>query len=650
MRWPTQESHLLTWRQRVTCLLLFGALALAWSGCASAGEDEVAVEADTGSDDTDGGDRPPPVPIDPDVREDINDATDPIDVTDATTDSDDDAPLDDADDTGEADVDDAEDVPSPDDVRADADPDATEDIAEDTATDTSVDPDIAEDTAADTVEDTAEDTDTDPGHACGTGTPCGVDECCYEPCTAHLAPCSSIEEHSAGFFCDVDRGHCLERCDTDDPEAERGDNCPTRSFCIELTGVPDGTTLDGVCLDAECDSVFDLDACEGVGTCTAATCTCRPFFNDANFCFPSGVAAPGASCTATADCRVGTTCFLGTCTELCDVTEGAGACLGSAGARCAGAAGCECRDVFPSTTTNPGGVCAVSCPPNSEGACPVGTSCVFVVDREDTTQWLCAPLPPEGLAAPGAECGAPTVPPRCVEGYVCSTQLDGVNRCVETCRMSVGAPDCSTGDICLESTIDGLGICRASCDPYPRTGGAGYGCANDSDTCRPLVPSGDFRDNPIGICELEIGSVAQGGTCFNPGFLAGSCVDFAACLAAASGDPTGSCFPLCAPFSGSGPQCGAGNTCSAVPPALGNLAFSFCLPPANPQSAFQPCASAGAPCAEDGTLCVNAGAGAQCYPICRAGLADCASYPGRSCAAPAFTPGGDIPEYIGLCI
>ncbi len=196
--------------------------------------------------------------------------------------------------------------------------------------------------------------------------------------------------------------------------------------------------------------------------------------------------------------------------------------------------------------------------------------------------------------------------------------------------------------VCTPSRVDGFGFCQEACEPYPRR--EDYGCDDDGTTCLPFVQRDDRPVLPLGFCSEDEGSAEAGEACANDGFLGGDCLDFAVCLDL---DDTGAatCLPLCEPFSID--ACGDFGTCSGIPPLVGQLNFSFCLPDAQAGQIGDRCTEAGLPCAADNSICLDLGSGMACMAVCREGFDDCAAFD-QTCNTGGLNP-DVVPTYMGLC-
>jgi hypothetical protein len=106
------------------------------------------------------------------------------------------------------------------------------------------------------------------------------------------------------------------------------------------------------------------------------------------------------------------------------------------------------------------------------------------------------------------------------------------------------------------------------------------------------------------------------------------------------------CLPLCEPFGDD--QCGSGNTCSGIPPLVGQLNFSFCMSDPQPGNIGDRCTEEGIPCAADHSICLDVGAGPSCLAVCRDGFDDCSDV-GGTCETGALNP-DVVPPYMGLCL
>lgn len=199
-------------------------------------------------------------------------------------------------------------------------------------------------------------------------------------------------------------------------------------------------------------------------------------------------------------------------------------------------------------------------------------------------------------------------------------------------------------------SLDSLpGVCKESCQPYPRTGLDNYpGCDDTADSCLPFAPQEEPTEaGPGGYCQPNDGDAAPFEACDNGiGVLGGGCADLAVCLSDEGTAEGGVCLPLCDAF-GEGDLCGDA-TCSGVPPLLGSWELSFCIDDAQAGDVFGDCAEEGLPCAADSTLCLDIGDGPTCYPVCRDGFDDCADFDGVECVTGELNP-DVVPTFMGLC-
>ncbi|MCB9519986.1 MAG: DUF4397 domain-containing protein [Myxococcales bacterium] len=205
----------------------------------------------------------------------------------------------------------------------------------------------------------------------------------------------------------------------------------------------------------------------------------------------------------------------------------------------------------------------------------------------------------------------------------------------------------STDLVCTPSTLSGFGFCQEGCEPYPRRPGA-YDCEDPTDICIPFVATDARPVEPQGTCSEDDGGTAgPGEACSNAGFLGGDCADFAVCLSLTDSDADAQCLPLCEPFSTGGCADYPGiETCSGIPPLVGQLNFSFCTD-AQPGTIGGRCSEEGLPCADDNSICLDFGDGPVCWAVCRAGFDDCAEA-GGSCETGNLNP-EVVPTYMGLC-
>lgn len=470
-----------------------------------------------------------------------------------------------------------------------------------------------------------------------------IEGCCVEgtppatACSGHLDECTSETQTTDDFFCDTEAGQCLQRCDFDNADDNQSADCPLNSYCLAELTVDDPLALNGVCVPGDCDSnIFDPDACGGTGSCF-------PVGNGASYCIEGGTAGEGDECNTIQDsqpasdiCQPGMLCFQGECIVPCQLGEDECGDL-------------ECVSAFDVTPRNRPGVCGTECPEFSGGTCDEGESCSIIPGRFGINAWMCIAVDPDATIVGAGEDCAPEGT-ECADGTICiGTDDEGGAECASTCD-PVGAADgefatcLDETDVCTPSALDGFGFCQEACDPFPRGPGS-YGCEEGSDTCLPFVSRDDRPVEPLGFCTADEGFANAYEGCSDDGFLGGDCLDFAVCLAAEEG-AAAECLPLCEPFGDD--QCGDGNTCSGIPPLVGQLNFSFCMEDPQPGNIGDRCTEEGIPCAADHSICLDVGAGPSCLAICREGFEDC-SASGGTCETGALNP-DVVPPYMGLCL
>jgi hypothetical protein len=494
-------------------------------------------------------------------------------------------------------------------------------------------------------------TDTSPGE-CASGIECvrtsdcaGLEngqciaECCVEgtppvgdACSGHLDACTSDTQTTDDFFCDADEGQCLQRCDFDTADDTQSADCPLNSYCLSELTVEDPDALNGVCIPGDCDSnIFDTDACDGTGSCF-------PVGNGASYCIEGGTAGEGDECNTITDsqpasdiCGPGMLCFQGECIVPCQTGED-------------GCDDLDCVSAFDVTPRNRPGVCGTECPEFSGGSCGEGESCSIIPGRFGINAWMCIEVDPDATTVgAGEDCSSASV--ECEGGTICiGTDDVGGAECASICD-PVGESDAEfascidEAEVCTPSALSGFGFCQEGCEPYPRGPGS-YGCDEGSNTCLPFVSRDDRPVEPLGFCTGDEGFAAAYEECSNDGFLGGDCLDFAVCLALEEGDAS-ACLPLCEPFGDD--QCGSGNTCSGIPPLVGQLNFSFCMADPQPGNIGDRCAEEGVPCAADHSICITE----TCLAVCRDGFDDCAEF-GGTCDTGSLNP-DVVPPYMGLC-
>lgn len=496
-------------------------------------------------------------------------------------------------------------------------------------------------------------------------------------CGAEGDPCNSDAQSREAYACDVSARVCRPRCATTEAASSDGTNCATGSYCFATEGraVPrpgSQVVLNGVCRPGDCERLFDEGACEGVvpagggSRCTSDSCTCVPIANDASFCQYSGSQGVGESCGRSADggfgetCVAGLLCAQGFCVAPCDLSAGPGGCSDTSSTHCPDGVACDCIAAFAQTQRNRPGVCAQECDPFDPGRCPDGTTCQPQFDVHGVNAWMCAALAIETPVAAGQPCeqrvGNRGV---CEDGYLCTSPLGSAQTvCMQTCDLAaeIARPGAScsplpTGSaVCLPTGVGDLSLCYESCDPYPRTGGGGYGCSDPSNTCATTLQRRDGAVDVVGYCIRDAGRIPAYGNCTAVGQLAGDCADRAACLYATRDAIRPQCLPLCEPFSTEANACEGDATCAGLWILSGNYDLAYCEPPRQPGNAFERCNTIGTSCAGDGTICLRTTAAPDgaCLPVCREGFNDCARYPGRRTCVTGTLEG--VLSFMGVCV
>ena len=542
----------------------------------------------------------------------------------------------------------------------------TEDTAvDDTGTASDTTPD---DTTADTTPDTVDTGtgDTSVGFPCTTNADCiatlgDTFECvsgsCVEaagpvPCAVDGQACTDpATQQNDTFACVADDtgtgAVCRQFCDADNADATGSVDCPANSYCIDIgTSNIDGLT--GACIPGDCTTnIFDTSACSGTGTCL-------PVGNGASFCITAGTARVGAACNVstaatppTSDiCARGLLCSNNTCIAPCNRANGNADC----------GAGESCLGAFDNTPRNRPGLCGQGCNAFSTGTCDLGTSCQPILGRTGLNVWACLAENAGPTYGIGEVCD-PTA--NCAEGSLCiEDDVDAlgnpVSHCIQLCspeeELAGGSP-CNAllnPEVCAPSRVAGLGLCNESCTPFPRSPGSTYGCSGTGDGCRPIVLTDTAVTEPRGVCDPNTGTTRNFATCSSSGTF-GECLDFGLCYDTSNDGLTNpTCAPLCPPLAQT-PICGAGATCSAILPLVGNLAFSVCTRNFNAAAIGARCTTEGDPCTDAGTVCLDTGSGPVCVLACREGYDDCARDAGTTCNTGLLNP-DVVPAFMGICL
>ena len=223
--------------------------------------------------------------------------------------------------------------------------------------------------------------------------------------------------------------------------------------------------------------------------------------------------------------------------------------------------------------------------------------------------------------------------------------------------VSVNLPSTFADDfVCTPSTLDGLGFCNESCEPFPRDGD--YGCEDPANSCLPFVAFDDRIVEPQGSCvETDPeANVERGGTCSPESFFFfnAECADYAVCFTTDETETEGVCTPLCEPFSTG--QCDdIDMTCRGDLPLTGVLQYSLCTADFQAGDVGDRCDNGDDAeffCEADGAMCFTFQQGATsgtCSVACRSGeeYDDCAPY-GQVCVTGGLNP-DVVPTYMGLC-
>ncbi len=307
--------------------------------------------------------------------------------------------------------------------------------------------------------------------AANTGGACTTDaDCDFGVCDGGTCACSPL-----GGAC-ITSDDCLENgfctgVDRDDPDVG-GEGGVKPGYCLTL---------------GECDPTQPFVGCGDHGRCedadgTARTGACIPL----SACDIDPASAP--ACTTDDDCAEG-------------VCEGGRCACSPVGGRCDEFADCveggECftQDAFPD------GYCVIwDCDPDSDTACPVGSSCIGITSEPDPHTY--------GLART-------------------------VFACLDDCAHLAG------------NDPDGVGTCRQgyTCNPGTLLGGIGDECQTNAD-CDPNGPEGRAVSCNQGVCSLACRAATQdadcpaGWSCFfdsplRPGICLATCESDAGCDQAA---------------------------------------------------------------------------------------------------------------------
>jgi hypothetical protein len=509
-----------------------------------------------------------------------------------------------------------------------------------------------------------------PGSSCEDG--CCTPRAATGPCTRAGAACASADDSGNAFQCDTDLGVCRLRCTLSAAGEATENGCSVRSntWCRDAGVIvapidPEtGNPLNGLCLPGDCASQFNdvgevaTEVCAGVtpaggeGPCGTDDCTCVAAGNSASFCVYAGTAEVGDPCGLAElggpTCSAGLTCFESRCVQPCDRNQESDPCTRRAE---------ECLNLIASAGNHKPGICAQPCTPYSVGECSNGLSCIPAVGSRGPTDWYCS-LPIWEVAPWDERCSSRNPAfTACEERSVCSPVNSVQSACLQYCDPDNAGPgtagscfDSATlgEQICVRTSIPGIGLCKESCDPYPRHPTSSYpGCDDPGNTCYPFSQFEDRLSPLLGECKRDGEGSDTGEPCASVGFFGGNCTDAGYCLASRAGSDTGICRPMCEPFV-SDAGCPEGLMCTPGFPLTGTIARSFCADPDQRAGLGDRCAEPGQTCADDSTVCLPTGSGSEneCVKICRVGIVgDCPA--DRTCTAGGA--GSTTPSYVGFC-
>lgn len=385
------------------------------------------------------------------------------------------------------------------------------------------------DTQDDALQDTASDEGVDaPGDADAVEVPCTPEECepegkictvngCeYPPCSNEGDVCEPASLDQADYVClyetqGSDQGRCLIKCNLDVVES-----CPTSSLCMDFS---EGTQPFGACFESDCSDIFSSAAeCSDVGPDGG---TCLPFANGANFCVPAGTADLRAECSGEVDapadltCALGLLCVDGQCEEPCQ--PAADTCQ----------APTTCVVMFEGHDEL--GLCHEACEPFSTNQCTQeGWGCWPI----SSTQGICVEV---GSLREGETCGEGHGD--CAEGMFCLLETETTGTCTLFCSPAAHPGEAGScageGEVCTSLTLEHLGICTQSCEPFSS------GQCPETEGCWPSSQS-------EWVC-VEVGTLQEGATC---GDGHGSCAEGMLCLLET--ETAGSCQRICDPQGAAG--------------------------------------------------------------------------------------------------
>lgn len=508
------------------------------------------------------------------------------------------------------------------------------------------------------------------GLASCTGSPWTAGE--VEGCQFHGEPCDTPNVYvDSRYWCSPLTGACAAACAGDgftvgDPDAF----CPLGSACLGIGPGPGpdpatGRTATGACIDGNCTPAGPgVEVCDGVpniflgGMCSGGDCACRAISAGASFCTAEGDTPPGGTCTGGEDCREGAVCVRGQCTPTC-ATDVPSACEDAPASEvCADPSDCTCQPLFGDADPTGPGECVTPCDDYADGGCPLGTACAPSWDNVEIIRWFCAGATVDEPAAIGETCDISVGNVgSCESGGICLGFGDSEPVCSRVCDPDAegrepGSADrvCDDGEDCWPTNIDGLGLCRDACEPFPRRGRNGYECEPTGTTCSPYFPDADDLSVVRGVCDVDFDGVPAGAPCDQVGTSV-SCTDGAFCLYpddSVEGDPdrVATCRPQCDPFADD--ACDEGVCAGSWLTVIG-LAAGLCTTEFNDAGIFEPCDRPNVPCRDDGSYCrMPEGADPECTRVCRVGGDDCLPW-GAACVQATRVDGAPTREGIGFC-
>ncbi len=214
---------------------------------------------------------------------------------------------------------------------------------------------------------------------------------------------------------------------------------------LKDSGSGGGDTDSGVVVDPDASTCVKAGPSNKCGVAPQCGCapteTCDVLDNSGNVnCISAGTAAAGKSCTSTAGCGLGTTCFGGACKPFCPAgvsTDG-----GAAGA-CGIVGTSTCSQVLNGNTPIPNlKVCRIACDLTNPTTCDQPNAIaghVVGCDLDSTNQPDCYEM---GTST--TTCGGST---RCAPAYVCVTLAnDAGDSCKKWCKVGKASATCGGAD------------------------------------------------------------------------------------------------------------------------------------------------------------------------------------------------------------